>query len=93
MVDIIAADDDDRFVADFEQEVIALPAHPIDVAGDDPFARDDVLEVRGENVIVAIESLIQAIAAARARGQLSDHRGALRGGIMLLESRDALFII
>ena len=67
----------------FEQEVVALAAHPIDVTGDDPLARDDVLEVSGENLIVAIESLIQAVTAARARGELGDHRGAVRGGIML----------
>ena len=42
---LVAANDDDRFGAYFEQEVVALAAHPIDVTGDDPLARDDVLEV------------------------------------------------
>ena len=45
------------------------PPPAVDVAGDDPLAADDLLHVRGEHRIVAIERAIEAIAAPRLRGQ------------------------
>ncbi len=59
---LVAAHDDDGFVADLEQEVIALVADPVDVAGHEPFAADHPLHVRGEHLVVAVEPTIQAIA-------------------------------
>ena len=65
----VAAHDDDGLIADLEQEVIALVAHPVDVAGDEPFAAHDLFHVRGKDGVVAVELAVQAVAQLGARGQ------------------------
>jgi len=69
---VIAADDDDGFAAHLEQEVIALVAHPVDVARNQPLAADHLLHVGGEHVRVAVQVAIQAIAALGFRCQRRD---------------------
>src|SRR5882762_6117237 len=71
----IAAHDDDGLIADLEEKIIAPIAHPIDMAGDDPFAADDVLHVRSVYGIVAVELAIQAIADLGVCGQLRHSGG------------------
>jgi hypothetical protein len=72
---IIAADDDDGFVADFEEKVIALVANSIDVTGDQPLSADDLLHVGVEDGIIAVEFAIQAIATLGFRSQRRDYTG------------------
>src|SRR5258708_8416276 len=57
----IAAHDDDGFIADLVEKIIALVAEPVDVTGDDPLTADDPLHVGLEHGVVALELAIQPI--------------------------------
>jgi len=59
---LVAAHDDDRFLADLEQEIIAPVAYAIHMAGDQPLASDHVIHIRLKYLIIAIELALQAVA-------------------------------
>ena len=69
---LIAAHDDDGFLADLVQKIVSLAPHAIDVSGHDPFACDDFAKVRGEHIGIAVKTLLQAVARAVVRGQCPD---------------------
>src|SRR5258708_28066870 len=69
----VAAHDDDGFIADLVEKIIALVAHPVDMAGNDPLTADDLVHVRLEHGIVAVELAIQAVADLGVCGQPRDY--------------------
>ena len=71
-----AAQHDDRLARDLVEEVVAGVRDPGDVVGEQPFARNDALEVAGEDVGVSIERLIEGEAGALARDQGFDVEAA-----------------
>src|SRR5258707_334183 len=71
----VAAHDDDGFIADLVEKIIALVAHPVDMAGNDPLTADDLVHVRLEHGIVAVELAIQAVADLGVCGQPRDYSG------------------
>jgi hypothetical protein len=87
----VAAYDDDGFIADFVEKIIALVADPVDVACDDPFASRDPVHVGGEHGIVAVEFTLQAITALGARGQARNCAGIDHGSFS--DGRGVLFSI
>src|SRR5882724_1864510 len=72
---LVAAHDDDGFIDDLVEKIVALVAHAVDVAGDDPLTADDPVHVRLEHGIVAVEPAVQAIADLGVRGQPRDCGG------------------
>ena len=60
---------DDRFARDLVEEVVAGVRDPRNVVDEQPLARDDALEVAGEDVGVGIERLFEAEAGALTRDQ------------------------
>jgi hypothetical protein len=75
--------DDERLIAHLEQKVIALVAHPVDMARHQPLSADDLVHIGREHGVVAVELALEAQAASSIRSQRLDdvgltHRGDLR---------------
>ena len=62
------ADQDDLFLAHFEQHIVARIGDLRNVAGQNPFARDDFAHVVGKDRLAGVELAGQAVPGAQARG-------------------------
>ncbi len=72
---VVAADDDDRVRVDVEDEVVARALDLAGVAGEEPVAAPDALEVELVDARVGLELALERVAALVLGDQAVEERG------------------
>ncbi len=78
----IFANDNNLFIANAEQEIITLVRNSRNMASEQPFAADDLIEVGFEHRIAGVKFLIKTIPHPRVRGEAA-HKFGVRHQIFI----------